>query len=114
MCERKITGSAVSERKHPSSTAKNFWIWCIMIVQTITLDRRHFFLIIDDYNRHTVIYLLEKKNYILGCNKKYTPTVENEFGRKPKIIHSDRGGVVLNRTVAKKNRSLMKVLRCES
>jgi hypothetical protein len=85
MCERKITGSAVSQRKQPSSTTKNFWIWGIMIVQTFTLDRRYFFLIIDDYNRHTVIYLLEKKNYILGCNKKYTPTVENEFGRKPKI-----------------------------
>lgn len=53
--------------------------------------------VIDDHSRYLVLYLLEDKAQAKNCIKSYVRLVENKFGRKPRIIRSDRGGEFVNK-----------------
>lgn len=53
--------------------------------------------LIDDYSRYLVLYLLRDKSQAKDCIKSYVRMVENKFGRKPRIIRSDRGGEFVNK-----------------
>lgn len=58
---------------------------------------KYFLTLIDDYSRYVVLYLLSSKDEAKGCIKNFVRLVENQFGRKPQIIRSDRGGEFVNK-----------------
>lgn len=53
---------------------------------------RYIVTFIDDYSHYTVIYLLKLKSEVENKMKEYIEMVKTKFGKKPKIIRSDRGG----------------------
>lgn len=62
-------------------------------MQTESIGKKRYFLsLIDDYSKYTVIYFLRNKSEVEVKIKEYIAMVENEFGKKPKVIRSDRGG----------------------
>lgn len=54
--------------------------------------KRYVVTFIDDFSRFTVIQLLSHKSEVEGCIKQFIEMVKNKFGRKPKVIRTDRGG----------------------
>ena len=52
---------------------------------------RYFVSFIDDYTRHTWIYLIEKKSEVFDCFRDLKGFVETESGRKIKCLRSDGG-----------------------
>ena len=53
---------------------------------------RYFITFIDDSSRFTYVYLLKHKDAAFNVFKVYKAEVENQLGKKIKIIRSDRGG----------------------
>ena len=53
---------------------------------------RYFITFIDDYSRYTYVYLLKHKDEAFAVFKNYKAKVENQLGKKIKIVRSDRGG----------------------
>ena len=53
---------------------------------------RYFITFIDDSSRFTYVYLLKHKDDAFNVFKVYKAEVENQLGKKIKIIRSDRGG----------------------
>lgn len=53
--------------------------------------------LIDDYSRYLVLYLLKDKAEAKECIKSYVRLVENQFKWKPQIIRSDRGAEFVNK-----------------
>ena len=53
---------------------------------------RYFITFIDDYSRYTYVYLLKHKDEAFSVFKNYKAEVENQLGKKIKILRSDRGG----------------------
>lgn len=58
---------------------------------------RYFMVLIDDYSRYLVLYLLKDKGEAKHCIKSFVRLVENQFGRKPQAIRSDRGAEFVNK-----------------
>lgn len=54
--------------------------------------KKYFITFIDDATRYCYVYLLRSKDEALEMFKNYKTEVENQLGRKIKIIRSDRGG----------------------
>ena len=52
---------------------------------------RYFVSFIDDYTRHTWIYLIEKKSEVFDCFRNLKNFVERETERKIKCLWSDGG-----------------------
>lgn len=92
---------------------------------------------IDDFSRFTIVYLLKRKSEAEEKIKEYINLVQNQIGRKPKIIRADGGGkysgsslqqflrdngIILQQTVPyspqqngtaeRKNRCLTEMMRC--
>lgn len=61
---------------------------------------RYFMCIVDDYSRFVKLYLLKDKAEAKEYIKNYVRMAENQFGRKPAIIRSDRGGEFVNKELA--------------
>lgn len=62
-------------------------------MRTTTLGgRRYFITFIDDYSKYTVVYLMREKSEALEKAKEFVEMAKTQFGRKPKILRSDRGG----------------------
>lgn len=57
--------------------------------------------LVDDFSRFTVTYLLKHKWEAAESIKAYVQWVENNFGRKPRIIRSDGGGEFNNTELRK-------------
>lgn len=53
---------------------------------------RYSMVLIDDYSRYTVVYLLSSKSEAFEKIQQYVSLIETQFGRKPKVIGSDGGG----------------------
>lgn len=53
---------------------------------------RYYMTLIDDHSRYTYVYFLRKKSEVEEKIREYVRLVENQFGRKPRIIRSDQGG----------------------
>lgn len=66
---------------------------------------KYFMAIIDDFSRYIVLYLLKDKSEATACVKNYVRFTENQFGRKPAIIRSDRGGEFVNKELEQFYRS---------
>lgn len=54
---------------------------------------------IDDFSRFKVICLLKCKSEVAERLRNFVKFVENQFGYKPKVIRSDRGGEYIGNTV---------------
>lgn len=54
--------------------------------------KRYILTFIDDFSRYTCIYLLRNKSDVFDRLKDYIGMVSTMFGRKLKMIRSDRGG----------------------
>lgn len=99
--------------------------------------KRYLVTFIDDFSRFTFIVLLTHKSEVENTMKQFIALCENKFGRKPKMIRSDRGGEYTskelitylkshgiqiqltaadcpqqNGTAERKNRTLMEMTRC--
>lgn len=53
---------------------------------------RYYMTMIDDHSRYTVVYFLKEKSEVIEKIREYVRFTETQFGRKPKVIRSDRGG----------------------
>ena len=53
---------------------------------------RYFIKFIDNFSRFTYVYLMRNKDESFDMFKRYKTEVENQNGRKIKILRSDRGG----------------------
>ena len=54
--------------------------------------QKYFITFIDDYSWYMNVYLLHNKNEALDAFKVFKAEVENQCGKKIKIVRSDRGG----------------------
>lgn len=99
--------------------------------------KRYIITIIDDYSRFTVIKLLSHKSEAESAIRQFVEFTKTKFGRKPKLMRSDRGGEYTgnqlkeylsnegiqtqltapytpqqNGVAERKNRSIMEMARC--
>lgn len=69
-------------------------------MRTATLGGRKYFLTFtDDYSRYTVVYIVRRKSETLEKIKEFVEMAKTQFGRKPKILRSDRGGEYIGNQV---------------
>src|SRR5436190_23196347 len=54
--------------------------------------QQYFVSFIDDYSRYGFLYLIEEKSEALDMFKSFKAEVENQLGKKIKVVRSDRGG----------------------
>ena len=47
---------------------------------------------IDDFSRNTSLYFLKKKSEVFSKFKEYKALVENQIGKKIKVLRTDNGG----------------------
>ena len=47
---------------------------------------------IDDFSRYCWVYFLKHKSEVFGLFKVFKALVENQYGRKLKVLRSDNGG----------------------
>lgn len=53
---------------------------------------RYYIVLVDDYSRYSVVYLLQHKSDAESKIREYCNMIKNQFGRFPKCIRSDGGG----------------------
>lgn len=53
--------------------------------------KRYLVTFIDDYSSFTFVVLLAHKSEVESAMKQFIALCENKFGRRPKIMRSDRG-----------------------
>ena len=53
---------------------------------------KYFITFIDDASRYTYVYLMRNKDQAFQMFKNYKYEIENQKGKKIKILKSDRGG----------------------
>ena len=54
-------------------------------------NNRYFILFIDDFSRMTWVYFLREKSEVFGVFKKFKALVENQNGKRIKVLRSDHG-----------------------
>ena len=54
-------------------------------------NNRYFILFIDDFTRMTWVYFMKEKSEVLTIFKRFKSLVENQSGRRIKVLRSDRG-----------------------
>ena len=54
--------------------------------------RRYFLLLVDDYSRYMWLQLLTSKEKAAAAIKKFKARAEAEFGKKLRVLRTDRGG----------------------
>ena len=58
---------------------------------------KNYVLFIDDFSRKTWIFFLKAKGEVFRCLKNFKALVENQTGRKIKVLRSDNGGEYVDR-----------------
>lgn len=61
--------------------------------------KRYFVTFIDDFSGFTFVNLLTHKSEVEDTTKQFIALCQNTFGRKPKVIRSDRGGEYTGKTI---------------
>nr|GEU55887.1 retrotransposon protein, putative, Ty1-copia subclass [Tanacetum cinerariifolium] len=65
--------------------------------QSATKDeKRYYVTFTDDFSRYGYVYLIKHKSDTFEVFKRYQNEVENQLGRKIKVLRSDRGGEYLS------------------
>ncbi|GKE47398.1 retrotransposon protein, putative, ty1-copia subclass, partial [Tanacetum coccineum] len=65
--------------------------------QSATKDGKHYYITFtDDFSRYGYVYLIKHKSDTFEVFKRYQNEVENQLGRKIKVLQSDRGGEYLS------------------
>lgn len=54
--------------------------------------KKYFVIFIDDCSKYCYVYLLHSKDETLDVFKPYKVEVENQLGKKVKVLRSDKGG----------------------
>ena len=52
----------------------------------------YYVIFIDDFSKKTWIFFLKAKNEVFKCFKEFKALVENQTGKKIKVLRSDNGG----------------------
>ena len=69
--------------------------WGLLSVKPISysqLRRLHALNFIDDFSRYCWVYFLKHKSKVFGLFKVFKASVENQSGRRLKILKFDNGG----------------------
>lgn len=67
-------------------------------MQTITPSgNKYIMTLIDDFSKFTHVYLLREKSEATTKMKEFVASMVNQYGKKPKVIRSDRGGEYVNK-----------------
>ncbi|GJX64025.1 putative RNA-directed DNA polymerase [Tanacetum coccineum] len=65
--------------------------------RSATKDGKHYYVTFtDDFSRYGYVYLIKHKSDTFEMFKRYQIEVENQLGRKIKVLRSDRGGEYLS------------------
>ena len=65
--------------------------------RSATKDGKHYYVTFtDDFSRYGYVYLIKHKSDTFEVFKRYQNEVENQLGRKIKVLRSDRGGEYLS------------------
>ena len=65
--------------------------------RSATKDGKHYYVTFtDDFSRYGYVYLIKHKSDIFEVFKRFQNEVENQLGRKIKVLRSDRGGEYLS------------------
>lgn len=83
--------------KHSLSTTKSILDLihtdlCGPVTPTSVGNNVYIMTLIDDFSRFTRIYLLQRKSEAAEKIKSFVAEMVTQFGKKPKVIRSDRGG----------------------
>ena len=62
-------------------------------------DPKYFITFIDDYSHYMYLYMLRSKDEALEAFKVFKAEVEKQYGKKVKIVRSDRGGEYYGRYI---------------
>ncbi|GKE53755.1 retrotransposon protein, putative, ty1-copia subclass, partial [Tanacetum coccineum] len=63
---------------------------------TIKDGKLHYVTFTDDFSRYGYVYLIKHKSNTFEVFKRYQNEVENQLGRKTKVLRSDKGGEYLS------------------
>lgn len=67
-------------------------------MESMSLGGSKYFVIFeDDFNRMVFVYFIKTKDQVFDCFKDFKNMVENQKGRKIKMLRSDNGGEFCNR-----------------
>lgn len=69
---------------------------CGPINPVTPMNKKYFLTIIDDHSRYCYVYLIKNKSDAPSCIKDFVEMTKTTFGKKPKIIRSDRGREYIN------------------
>ena len=58
----------------------------------VSWNGQQYFITFIDYSRYGYLYLIHEKSQSLDVFKSYKAEVENQLGKKSKVVKSDRGG----------------------
>ena len=62
-------------------------------MSTVSLSGHGYYVsFIDDYSRNTLIYFLKAKGEVVDRFQEFKAFVENQIGKKIKVLRSDNGG----------------------
>lgn len=65
---------------------------CGPITPSTAAGNKYFLLLVDDYSRMMWVYMLTEKSKAFERFKNFKALVENEVGRRIKVLRTDRGG----------------------
>ena len=101
-CEACLIGKAHSKPFGRSKTTTNRVLELIHsdISGKICIPNRnqysYFMVLVDDFSRHTTVYLLKEKSEVYKYFKEYKLMVENKFDKKIATLRTDNGGEFKN------------------
>ena len=78
----------------------HIYVWGLAHVSSLG-ESNYYSTFIDDANRKTWVYFIEKKFDVFNTFKKWKALVENEIGKKLKCLRSDNGGEYCNKEFVK-------------
>ena len=67
-------------------------VLCAPLRKEGTRRERYFMLVIDDYSRLTWVSFLKEKSEAFEKFKNFKALTDNQMGKRPKAIRSDKGG----------------------
>ena len=77
-------------------------------------SNRYFITLIDDYSRFCTVFFIASKDLAFDKIKEFVEQTENQFGKRVKILRTDRGGEFVNKKMQGyfRNKGIVHQLTC--